>query len=452
MTKRFSNIAALDSVDFTAWPGEVTGLIGATGAGKSTLCQVIAGRTQPDSGKITAGGPVALIHGTPALAGDRTVAANVWLGNEPRRLGMVNRAEMIRNTRYALARLDSRIDPRTLAGQLPPEHQRVVEIARALASGARVVVLDDPAAIMPVGRMDVLLAAVRRLAASGVAVVYASDRACELAKVADRVTVLRAGRVSGPHPVGNAVDVAALVFAHESVPGPVHRDSVEAPVLDVHGLKAGHLVADISFDVRAGETVALVGAEAGEALAGVVGAVSGSGRILVHGKPMRFQRPSAAARAGIGYLAPESDLLASRSVGGNVAVAQPRRGWICRSQGRRMVSVAEKLLRTGLPGADRLVAGLPTRERRRVALARSLVAEFEILLIAAPLDHDQATHRMIRELAAAGVAVVLASGVITDVLPVADRIVLLRDGRTLRDVDVPALSTQDVIRMSAGVL
>ncbi|MEV4313668.1 ATP-binding cassette domain-containing protein [Actinocrispum sp. NPDC049592] len=453
MTKRFGGVPALDRVDFEARPGEVTGVIGAGGAGKSTLCAVLTGRVRPDEGEVRVTGPSVLIQGEPALAAEATVAENLWLGAEPRRaFGLVDRAEMTRRARIVLARLGSRLDPGAPAGGLPLEQQRIVEMARALAVGAELVVLDDPAAAVPSARIGELLAAVRRLAATGVTVVYATPRSCELAQVADRATVLRSGRGFGPYPADDALDLAASAFARESTPSTAEGRPLDGVVLDVRGLRAGRLVEDVSFGVRSGEIVALVGPGADEVVASLAGsAVVRSGRILVHGEPLRPRRPSDAARAGIGYLAGSADLLATGSVGGNIAVAQPHLGWLGRSRSRRVVSMAAKLLRTGLPAADRMVATLPAAERHRVALARMLMAEYEILLLAEPVATDHGAHKAIRELADAGTAIVVAFGVVTDALAVADRVVLLRNGRSVGEAEVPGLSTQDVIRWSAGI-
>jgi ribose transport system ATP-binding protein len=198
LTKRFADVVALDSVDFTAHPGELTGLAGASGAGKSTLCAVLAGHVRPDSGTVDVDSRhVALIDGEPVLAGNLAVAENLWLGIEPRtRLGRVDRGEMDRRTRYVLARLDIRVDPWMAAGSLTPALRKVVEIARALAVGARVIVLDEPAALMNAAQAEVLLVEARRLTFPGLVVIYASQEVCELARVAHRVTVLRSGRSS----------------------------------------------------------------------------------------------------------------------------------------------------------------------------------------------------------------------------------------------------------------
>jgi ABC-type sugar transport system ATPase subunit len=453
LTKRFGALRALDSVDFTARAGEVTGLLGASGAGKSTLCEVLTGRLQPDGGGVHVTGPSVLVQGTPALAANLTVAENLWLGIEPRRaFGLMDRTEMTHRTHSVLAGLGGPIDPWALVGGLSADRQRIVELARALAVGARVVVLDDPASIVPPARLDALLTVVRRLAETGVAVVYATQRSCELARVAEQVTVLRSGRASGPCPMSDAQDLAAWALAQETGPSVTNGQPLEGVVLDVRRLRAGQLVEDVTFGVRSGEVVALGGVGANEVLAGLAGATAvHSGQVVVHGEPVRPRRPSDAVHAGIGYLAGESDLLASGSVGRNIAVAEPRIGWLRRSGVRRRVAMVERLLRTGLPGADQVVANLPATERHRVALARLVLAECDILLLAEPYVADHGAHRVIRELADAGVAVVLAAGTVTDALPVADRIVLLRDGRSHQDAKVSELSTQDVVRLSAGL-
>ncbi|GAB3892331.1 sugar ABC transporter ATP-binding protein [Kibdelosporangium lantanae] len=425
------------------------GIAGASGAGKSTACRELAA-TRAD-----------LIHGDPVFVEDFTVAENIWLGAEPGRLGLVDQADTATRTRALLARFGSRIHPHAPVAGLSGAERRIVEMARAVRVGTGPLVLDEPAENMAWADMEVLLAAVRQAARNGVAVAYASRRVCELALVADQVAVVRSGRAYGPYPVrrGDAVDLAAKVFGVEvrmPVGPPAPR---EEDVLRVSELRAGPMVEDMSFTVAAGEVVALIGPGAGEAVKALLGLVDQhSGEVLLYGQPTRFRRPRNAARAGVGYLlggSPEPGLRPHRTVGTAVAAADPDRPRISRGHRRHVVRLAETLLNTELPAAGRLVGTLSPDERRRVALARCLLAEFEVLLLVEPTTGLPAAardeiHRIVRELAHAGVAIVLTAGVVPDVLDVADRVVLVRAGRTVCDLPVPGLSTQDVLEMSAG--
>lgn len=429
------------------------GIAGAAGAGKSALCRALARRAD-------------LVQGDPVLVNDFTVAENIWLGAEPAgRLGLVDRVDTDRRTRVILARFGASIHPRTPVARLSPVERRIVEMARAVRFGGPVV-LDEPAEHVTAADGAVLMAAVRQVAASGVAVAYASRRVCELAKVADRVTVVRSGRTYGPYGVrrDDVVDLAAKVFGVEvrmpaGPPAPREED-----VLRVDELRAGELVEDMSFGVAAGEVVALAGPGADEAVKALLGLVAKhSGDVLLYGRPARFRRPRNAARAGVGYLlggSAEPGLKARSTVGTAVAAAEPHRPRISRDHRdhrAHVLRLAETLLNTELPAASRLVASLSPDERRRVALARCLLAEFEVLLLVEPATglsrsaRDE-IHRIVRELAHGGVAIVLTAGLVTDVLDVADRVVLLRDGRTVCDLPVPSLSTQDVLEMSAGLV
>ena len=444
-----SRVAKVKPIQVRA--GEVMGIAGAGGAGKSALCRALAANRSD------------LIHGDPVLVDDFTVAENIWLGVEPAgRLGLVDQADTDRRARAVLARFGASIHPRTPVARLSLAERRIVEIARAVRFGGPVV-LDEPAENMTAADVGVLTAAVREAAASGVAVVYASRLVCELANVADRVTVVRSGRAYGPYAVrrGDAVDLAAKAFGVEvrmAVGPPAPR---EEDVLRVDELRAGDLVEDMSFRVAAGEVVALAGPGAGEAVKALLGLVAQqSGDVLLYGRPAHFRRPRNAARAGIGYLlggSPEPGLKARSTVGTAVAAADPDRPRISRGHRTHVIRLAETLLNTELPAAGRLVATLSPDERRRVALARCLLAEFEVLLLVEPTTglprpaRDE-IHRIVRELAHGGVAIVLTAGVVTDVLDVADRVVLLRAGRTVCDLPVPGLSTQDVLEMSAGLV
>ncbi|MBP2325913.1 ribose transport system ATP-binding protein [Kibdelosporangium banguiense] len=463
LTKRLAGSVVLDSVDFEARPGEVMAIAGAGGAGKSTLCRILAGLVRPDAGQVLSDHQVRLLDGEPVLVDGLSVAENVWLGAEPRnRLGLLDRAEMHRRTAQVLAQLGIELDPATAVSRLGPGSQRVTQLARMVASGVEVIVLDDPVAAMNTKQSDLVLGAVRKLASAGKTVIYAGQRVCELSKVADRVTVLRCGSALGPfHARGvDSQDLAAMVFGHEAVPTVPEPRRQVADVLEVRDLATIEgSIQDISFGVGAGEVVALVGGESADVLRAITGSVGArSGQILIHGERKSFRRPSEATRAGIGYIAGNLDasgLLPNYSAGANVAVAEPIHNWHSRSKVRRVLGSVEKLLNIGVSDIRRPVGEMPATQQRRIAFARSLVAESEILLLADPLKgipghaHPEIL-RIIRALAKAGVAVVVGCGVVTDALAMADRIVLLRFGRMVCDVPVRGLSTQDIIRMSAG--
>ncbi|MFF7441696.1 sugar ABC transporter ATP-binding protein [Streptomyces sp. NPDC008122] len=485
ITKSFPGVRALDGVDLEVQAGEVHCLLGQNGAGKSTLIKVLAGAHQPDGGEITWGGePVSLTSPIAAmrlgiatiyqeldLVGGLSVAENVFLGNEPTSAGFIVRGA---KARAATGRLLERlghpeIDPARLVDGLSAAQQQIVSMARALSHEVRLIVMDEPSAALDPDEVDNLFRMVAELTADGVAVVYISHRLEEIRRIGDRVTVLKDGRsVAGGLPTDSTPtrDIVALMTGRtvEHV-FPDRPDSAVAaardPVLTVEGLTRGGEFAPLDLELRPGEIVGLaglVGSGRSEILETIYGArKSDAGRVLVDGVPLRPGSVRAAVRAGIG-LAPEErkaqGLLMLESVGSNVSVTTlsrySRAGWLDRRAERAAAHGAVRELSLRPDDPDAAIRTLSGGNQQKAVLARWLLRGCKVLLLDEPtrgvdIGARAELYAVIRRLADEGLAVLLVSSEVPEVLGLADRVLVLREGRVVHAADARELDEHRVL-------
>ncbi|MFI1654965.1 sugar ABC transporter ATP-binding protein [Streptomyces sp. NPDC020472] len=486
ITKSFPGVRALDGVDLEVHAGEVHCLLGQNGAGKSTLIKVLAGAHQPDDGEITwCGEPVSLTSPIAAmrlgiatiyqeldLVGGLSVAENVFLGNEPTSAGFVVRGA---RARAAAGRLLERlghpeIDPARLAGELSAAQQQIVSMARALSHEVRLIVMDEPSAALDPDEVDNLFRIVAELTADGVAVVYISHRLEEIRRIGDRVTVLKDGRsVAGGLPADTTPtrDIVALMTgrAVEHVfPDRPHGTGAAAardPVLRVEGLTRGGEFAPLDLELRPGEIVGLaglVGSGRSEILETIYGArTPDAGRVLVDGVPLRPGSVRAAVRAGIG-LAPEERkaqaLLMLESVGSNVSVSTlsrySRAGWLDRRAERAAAHRAVRELSLRPDDPDAPIRALSGGNQQKAVLARWLLRGCKVLLLDEPtrgvdIGARAELYAVIRRLAGEGLAVLLVSSEVPEVLGLADRVLVLREGSVVHTAQARELDEHRVL-------
>ncbi|WP_284740848.1 sugar ABC transporter ATP-binding protein [Amycolatopsis sp. RTGN1] len=483
IVKTFPGVRALDGVDLDVEPGEVHCLLGQNGAGKSTLIKVLAGAHQPDTGEITwQGEPVSL--GTPVaalrlgiatmyqeldLVPGLSVADNIFLGHERARFGFTRISQARDEAARLMARLGHPgIRPWHEVGKLSAAGQQLVSMARALAHDARLLVMDEPTAALAGEEVDNLFRIVGELTADGVAVVYISHRLEELRRIGHRVTVLKDGRTVGTGLDARTTPTADLVALMagrkvETVFGPRHDGhadrSREALVVD--GLAREGEFEDVSFTVHAGEVVGiagLVGSGRSELLETIFGARKADrGTVTVQGKALTSGNVQAAVKAGIG-LAPEErksqGLLLDLSVAHNVTLASLGRysklGFTERA--KELDDSGASLRRLDLRPADprRIVRTLSGGNQQKAVLARWLVRGCKVLLLDEPtrgvdVGARAELYRLIDELAATGVAIVLVSSEIPEVLGLSDRVLVLREGRVLADRPPAGLTEAEVL-------
>ncbi|GIH67695.1 sugar ABC transporter ATP-binding protein [Microbispora siamensis] len=485
IVKQFPGVRALNGVDLDVRAGEVHCLLGQNGAGKSTLIKTLAGAHQPDEGTIVFDGTEVRLAGPTAairlgistiyqeldLVDGLSVAENVFLGHEPARLGFVSRGEANRITRELLAGLGhGEIRPTTEVGRLSPAAKQVVSMARALSYDTRLIVMDEPSAALAHDEVTNLFRIIRELTAQGVAVIYISHRLEEIREIGDRVTVLKDGRtvaVGLPAKDTPTSQVVALmtgrevehVFPPRPRPGS-HDDRPE--ILRVEKLTVPGRVTDVSFTVRAGEIVGLaglVGSGRSEIIEAIYGARRADGRVVLNGAPVRGGSPSRAVRAGMG-LAPEERkaqaLLLDQSVMRNISLSSldryARFGWL--NRGREVSDARRQVedLDIRPPHLDRPIKNLSGGNQQKAVLARWLINGRKFLLLDEPtrgvdVGARAELYAVIRRLADEGIGVLLVSSEVPEVLGLADRVLVVREGRVIHESDARDLDEHHVLDM-----
>ncbi|MGH2985198.1 MAG: sugar ABC transporter ATP-binding protein [Solirubrobacterales bacterium] len=480
LVKRYPGVRALDGVDFDVRPSEVHCLLGANGAGKSTLIKCVSGAVTPSEGEmlldgepLVAGNPaaclamgVATIYQELDLVRDLTVAESVFLGHEPRRGGLLDLERMRERTRELLERLDHPgISPRAKVFTLRPAAQQVASIARALSQRVRLLIMDEPSAILDDGEIETLFGVVRRLTAEGVGVVYISHRLDEVGRIGDRVTVLTNGRTVAS---GLSAETSSDELVRHMVGRRVEQMFPERPraegdvVLEVSELTRQPDVRSVSFRVHAGEVVGLgglVGAGRTELLRLIYGLDRpDAGEVRVDGKRLPPLRPDKAIAAGLGF-APEDrksqGLLLDWDLAKNVSIADlgsfVRRGLIDRRAERRRVADELGALNTVPADVNRVVRELSGGNQQKVVLARWLLRECRVLLLDEPTRGvDVATkaelYRVIARLAGAGLGVVVVSSELAELTGICTRILVMREGELVAEVPGEGATELDLLR------
>jgi rhamnose transport system ATP-binding protein len=486
--KRYGGVRALDGVDFAVLPGEVHALVGENGAGKSTLIKIVSGAETADGGTVTmAGRPlgagntsaalaagIATVYQEPQLFAELSVAENIFLGRELRRgaLGglLVDRSAQRRRAVELLERLG--LDPGLAdvrAADLPVAEQQLVSIAKAFAHEAKVLILDEPSAILTDREINTLFGVIRSLREQDVGIVYVSHRLDELTVIADRVTVLRDGAVVASRPIGELTvrKIVELMVGHAPAGAAAGREVPEGPpVIEVSGLSRRDRFSGVSLSARAGEVVALyglVGSGTGpmaRALYGVEPADEGV--VRVGGRDVRPRHPREATRAGIAMLPGNrktQGVFASKSIGFNVAAANlpslSRLGvWVDRARERSVAARFIERIAIKAPGPGTEVGMLSGGNQQKVVLAGRLVDRPEVLLLEEPtqgvdVGAKDEIHDLILGLADQGTAVVVVSSDLPEVLRIADRILVVRAGAIVAEFGRGA-SQADVLAVAAG--
>ena len=467
VVKRFPGVVALGGVDLDVRRGEVHCLLGQNGAGKSTLIKVLAGVHELDEGTVEWEGETVHLHHPQAamdlgiatmyqeldLVEGLTVAENIFLGHEPTRLGFSQRTAARRRAAELLARLGHReISPAAEVGSLSAASRQIVSMARALSREAKLIIMDEPSAVLDAAEVDQLFAVIREVTDQGVAVVYISHRLEEIREIGDRVTVLKDGRTVTTGLDAKTTPTQELIRhmtgrSIEYVFPPRPEPATKDPVLRVEGLGRTREFADVSFEVRAGEVVGiagLVGAGRSEILETIFGArKSTSGTVSVDGTVVRAGSVSSAVAAGIG-LCPEERksqaLVLGASLAANISLASLARfsrGGLLDRDGEN--AAAEELLASldvrprGIHRESRTLSG---GNQQKVVLARWLLRGCKVLLLDEPtrgvdVGARSEIYALIRRLTDEGVAVVVVSSEIPEVLGLSNRVLVLVD-RTVR--------------------
>jgi galactofuranose transport system ATP-binding protein len=490
VSKRFPGVLALDRVDLAIAPGEVHALVGENGAGKSTLIKVLTGVYEADSGRIEyAGRPasfsrpldaqqagISTIYQEVNLIPLMSVARNLFLGREPRnRLGLIDIGRMNAEATQALAHLGITVDVTRPLRSLGLGAQQMVALARAIAIEAQVLIMDEPTSSLEPREVETLFSVVRDLSSRGIAIVYVSHRLDELYTLCSTVSVMRDGRiVHSGHLAGlDRLHLISLMlgrdlaqvrreglteFSH-------HRAAQSTPLLRAEGLTKRHILNGVSFDVRPGEVTGLaglLGAGRSETAKAVIGALPlDSGIVRVDGKVLKRLSPKAAIEAGMALL-PEDrkaeGIIPDLSVRENIVLAAMPRlakgGIVTRAAQDRIVSTFMNRLRIKASSPQQRVAELSGGNQQKVLLARWLCLNPKLLLLDEPtrgidVGAKAEVQALIDELARDGLAVVLISSDLEELVEGADRVVVLRAGAVVGELAGDDVSEHGIMAMLA---
>jgi ribose transport system ATP-binding protein len=497
LTKSYGGVPVLSGVDFDVRGGEVHALVGENGAGKSTLIKILGGAVRPEAGRVVMDGVplplgdprriralgVSLVYQEFTLVPELTVTENIFLGREAGRLWL-RREAMARVARQIFAELDVDVLVDARVASLSVAHQQMVEIARALASDSRALILDEPTASLSGREVERLLAVVARVKARGLGVVFISHRFEEVFALADRVTVLRDGRrVLEAHAA--ALDRSAMIRAmvgrdvsEEFPPRPASPTSPISPTspttttratthrevaLEVRGLTAGTRCVDVSFSVRPGEIVGLAGlVGAGRTSVGlaIVGATPASGTVQVGGAAVRFRSPAQALAGGVAYLTEDRKrrglfplMTTSANMTMSTVGAFARFGVLSLAREREAVTAAARDVGVRPTALDQLAGTLSGGNQQKALVARYLLRHPVVLILDEPtrgvdVGARSEIYALMNRLTAQGMAILMISSDLPEVLGMSDRIVVMREGRVSGELPRGAATPDAVMALA----
>jgi ABC-type sugar transport system ATPase subunit len=488
ISKSFPGVQALDSVDLEVRTGEVLALVGENGAGKSTLMKILSGAHRKDGGRILLAGEeveiesphhaqklgVSIIYQEFNLTRNQTVAANIFMAREPRSrglgglLGFVDRRRMEEDARKVLQRIRARFPPDALVRDLSVAQQQMVEIAKAIAVKAKILIMDEPTAALGESETEVLFETVRGLKAEGIAIIFITHRLEEMFRIADRVVVLRDGQRVGELPIAEATPERVVqMMVGRSLSEVFRKETAEIadPILDVRGLSRRGAVKDVSFTLRRGEILGfagLVGAGRTETARLLFGAdARDAGEILLEGKPLHISSPSGAVKAGIG-LVPEDrgmqGLVLKLPVQENIVLATLNRhsaaGWMDRLGISRTAREYVELLSIKTPHLGQKAMLLSGGNQQKVVLAKWLASQPKVLIMDEPtrgidVGAKAEVHALMSQLAREGIGIIMISSDLPEIMAMSDRIVVMHEGSIAAILD-RSEATQELVMAHAS--
>jgi simple sugar transport system ATP-binding protein len=487
IVKRFPGVRALEGVDFRLEAGEVHALLGENGAGKSTLIKIMTGALHRDAGEIRIDGRPVEIDSPPAaqalgistvyqelnLVPTLSVTKNLTLEYQPRRFGLIDWRAANARARAALARLKLDIDVERPLAACSVAIQQLVAIARALEHDTRVLVLDEPTASLDAREVELLFGILRELKARGIAIVFITHFIDQVFAISDRITVLRNGRVVGTSPTAELPRLALIsLMLGRELGQIVHERPPETaamqgePFVAAAGLGRRHFMAPLDLAVRNGEVVGLAGllgsgrTETAKLLFGAVHA--DSGMVQVRGRQVKIRSPRQAIRLGFGFC-PEDrkgeGIFPELTVRENIVLAlQSKRGWLRRlpaEEQDRLVAEMIRALAIATPDAEKPVGQLSGGNQQKVILARWLVSQSQLLILDEPTRGiDVGAHEevvaLIRRLCAEGLALLVASSELDEIVAVSNRVAVLRDRQKVAEIAGGAITREAIIHTIAG--
>jgi ribose transport system ATP-binding protein len=471
ISKSFGGVQALRDVDFSLYPGEIHGLVGENGAGKSTMMKIIAGVHHGYEGVMKLDGRevhfrsardaldagVGMVHQELSIVPDLTVAENVFLGVQPvTPFGTVDWGRMVRESREHLSRLGIDVDPRTPIGELPIGLQQLIEIARVLSSGARIIILDEPTSALSPPEVERLFGMLRKLKADGKSIVFISHFLDDILTISDTITIFRNGRKVLTEKVSD-IDKRRVIEnmigtghreLEESYTGEIRLDTrFDAPVvMEADRLSFERAFRDVSIKVRSGEVLGIygfMGCGQLELARALFGKIRADGTITIGGKPLKLTRTSIAREEGIAFV-PESRramLFHHEPLYKNMSISILERisKWLLKPSSERKIAEGHiQNLRIRTPGPNQLLGNLSGGNQQKVALAKWLTHAPKVLILSEPtrgmdVGAKEDVVRIVRGLRDKGIAVVVVSTEPETVLSLADRILVMKRGEIVRE-------------------
>jgi ABC-type sugar transport system ATPase subunit len=483
IAKSFPGAQALAGVDFAAQRGEIHALVGENGAGKSTLMKILAGVVTKDAGEIIFDGReinpqkaaeaqalgVSLVHQELSLAPNLTVAENIFVRREPRRLGLINWRELNARAKELLDQFELDIAPDAPVKNLSLAKRQIVEIAKALSVDAKLLILDEPTSSLETHEVELLFKLLRRLAARGLGLVYITHKMDEIFRIADRVTVLRDGRLVGTRERSetDADEIIRMMVGRELEKlYPPKATRAGEVVFELRGLTARGKFSDINLKVRRSEILGLaglIGSGRTEAMMAAIGyARLDGGEVLIAGKPVRIDSPRDALRLGVVY-SPEDrkdqGLFLAQSVQANIIAASLNEcsgaGLMRRSVERTLSAGFARDLAIKTPNLERAVSALSGGNQQKVLLAKWLATRPRVLIVDEPtrgvdVGSKSEIHHLLRRFTEAGGAVIMISSELPEILGMSDRVAVFHEGLVAGELSGDEADEEKIMRLATG--
>jgi ABC-type sugar transport system ATPase subunit len=485
ITKSFPGVLALDDVNVRVAAGSCHGLVGENGAGKSTLGKIISGLLRPDAGTILLGGEsvrfyspldakrvgIEMVHQELVFCENLSVAENLCLDAPPCHGPFVDGRETLRRAAGWLADIQADVDPTMRLGALPISKQQLVQIAGAVGKGAKVLIFDEPTSSLSLHETQILFDQIRKLLEAGVTCIYVSHRMDEVFELCDTVTVLRDGRVVGTEPIGSlSHDLLVRMMIGRDIEAPSTESGLGPPgdvFLKVEGLSSPGRFRDVSFSVRAGEIVGMAGlvgagrTEIAEAIFGLD--PNARGDVFIAGARLGQRAPAMVMKNGLG-LVPEDRKRQGLVLGMNARenISLPtlrdlsRLGWVLSGRERALAERYFRQMQVKAPTTEALAMGLSGGNQQKLVMAKWLAADCDVLILDEPtrgvdVGAKAEIHRLIRDLAADGRAVLAISSELPELLTISTRILVIRNGRIAGELEARGATEEAVMRLMTGV-
>ena len=483
--KEFPGVIALDDVQLKIRPGSVHALMGENGAGKSTLMKIIAGIYNPDKGEVRFAGKkldiktpidalnsgIAMIHQELNLMNTMTVAENVWIRREPKNaLGLIDHDQMNKQTQALFDELNLNLDPRAMVGDLTVAQKQMIEISKAVSYNSDVLIMDEPTSAITESEVERLFTIIRDLKSKGVGIVYITHKMDELFEIADELTVFRDGQYVGTEPASNVTkdDVIRMMVGREITDMfPKIECEIGDVALEVKHLSNGRHFKDVNFQLRRGEILGVAGlvgsgrSEVAEAIFGVKPA--DSGEIFINGEKVDITKPSDATQHGLAFLTEdrkESGCFLILDCLENIQMALITQGMVNKTgfveQGKvtQMVEEYVEKLRIKTPSLSEIVENLSGGNQQKLLIARWLLTNPKILILDEPtrgidVGAKSEIHRLITQLAGQGVAILMISSELPEVLGMSDRIMVMHEGCVSGFLDRSEADQMSVMKLAA---